>query len=541
MTNKKITQLTPMTDPQMADVLPIVDDPAGTPATKKVTLQNLGRAPFQALGFSNNGAKPTVPASGDYNMYIKSGRLYMQDSAGTESEVAAGTVSPGLSQVRLSLSQTDPNPSEELTRKATLYALPFLGNRITLYDPVAGVYVDTLVENGVKANLKTLSRTGDTVNGSNILSDFSGNHEVVFAGYEISGTNIPAGTTVVSVDHDAHTITMSAAATGDGNDVTLTLAIPAASKWDVFAYLVAGTMRLYLLKWSNSTTRATELVLGDGVLYLTGAQQYKYLGTITVSGLSGELEDSSVMRGIVNHYKVPGGLWRLDKGPAFALAGGWMPTVNKQAATWTFTGGGGWSNTANVYDGSDATYGVMSTMTTRGFAMIDFGGPVVLEKMSIRMGSSAGNIINNARIQASATGVFGGEEVTLATSTSFSINTTTEISFTRSRYRYWRVEMWHSVTGSAGHIYEIGFYLSSTMAFSGIPYGCMVGLYDAGGSLIEEHQETGYKFYEFLDFAAANVTDAVRAVITRPDGATEWLRFGLAPVLGDVYTLLHDS
>ena len=101
--------------------------------------------------------------------------------------------------------------------------------------------------------------------------------------------------------------------------------------------------------------------------------------------------------------------------------------------------------------------------------------------------------------------------------------------------------MWHSVTGSAGHIYEIGFYLSSTMAFSGIPYGCQVKLYNSGGTLIEEQRNTGYKFYEFIDFAAANVTDAVRAVITRPDGATEWLRFGLAPVLGDVYTLLHDS
>lgn len=37
MANLKITELTAMTDPVGADVLPLVDDPAGTPVTKKVT------------------------------------------------------------------------------------------------------------------------------------------------------------------------------------------------------------------------------------------------------------------------------------------------------------------------------------------------------------------------------------------------------------------------------------------------------------------------------------------------------------------------
>jgi len=41
MADQKITALTALADPVVADILPIVDDVAGTPITKKVTLENL--------------------------------------------------------------------------------------------------------------------------------------------------------------------------------------------------------------------------------------------------------------------------------------------------------------------------------------------------------------------------------------------------------------------------------------------------------------------------------------------------------------------
>lgn len=41
MADSKITALTECTDPQLTDIIPIVDDPGGTPATKKVTLTNI--------------------------------------------------------------------------------------------------------------------------------------------------------------------------------------------------------------------------------------------------------------------------------------------------------------------------------------------------------------------------------------------------------------------------------------------------------------------------------------------------------------------
>lgn len=41
MADQRITQLTELTTPDRDDVLVIVDDPAGTPVTKKITLKNL--------------------------------------------------------------------------------------------------------------------------------------------------------------------------------------------------------------------------------------------------------------------------------------------------------------------------------------------------------------------------------------------------------------------------------------------------------------------------------------------------------------------
>ena len=50
MANKKITQLTDLPSPAGADILAIVDDVAGTPTTKKVTVTNLmGQAPVQSV------------------------------------------------------------------------------------------------------------------------------------------------------------------------------------------------------------------------------------------------------------------------------------------------------------------------------------------------------------------------------------------------------------------------------------------------------------------------------------------------------------
>ena len=67
MANKKITELTALTAPAAADVVAVVDDPAGSPETKKMTLDDLMKT-VDALG-----ELATRPAIGDTLLVLDSG------------------------------------------------------------------------------------------------------------------------------------------------------------------------------------------------------------------------------------------------------------------------------------------------------------------------------------------------------------------------------------------------------------------------------------------------------------------------------------
>lgn len=82
----------------------------------------------------------------------------------------------------------------------------------------------------------------------------------------------------------------SAALTG------LTASLP----YDVF--IVDGTLALELLAWTNATTRATALVLQDGIYVKSGATTRRYLGTVTMTGTTGQTEDSLLNRLVWNYY-----------------------------------------------------------------------------------------------------------------------------------------------------------------------------------------------------------------------------------------------
>lgn len=82
---------------------------------------------------------------------------------------------------------------------------------------------------------------------------------------------------------------------------SLALTLTAASVYDVFLYNSAGTLTLETLIWTNATTRATALVLQDGIYCKTGALTRRYLGTIYASGTN-TTEDSITKRYVWNHY-----------------------------------------------------------------------------------------------------------------------------------------------------------------------------------------------------------------------------------------------
>jgi hypothetical protein len=80
----------------------------------------------------------------------------------------------------------------------------------------------------------SLATTGTTAVNSFVISSVPTNLIGVQPGYLISGTNIPAGTTIASYNATAGMITMKAAATGSGTNVALTIAggSPTNPLWD---------------------------------------------------------------------------------------------------------------------------------------------------------------------------------------------------------------------------------------------------------------------------------------------------------------------
>lgn len=84
----------------------------------------------------------------------------------------------------------------------------------------------------------------------------------------------------------------------------LSIAVPltTATVYDVFCYDNTGTPTLELTAWTNTTTRATALVLQNGVYVKSGATTRRYLGTFVTTGVSGQTEDSEANRFLWNYY-----------------------------------------------------------------------------------------------------------------------------------------------------------------------------------------------------------------------------------------------
>lgn len=74
------------------------------------------------------------------------------------------------------------------------------------------------------------------------------------------------------------------------------------ANYDIWAYNNAGTVTLESTVWTNDTTRATALTTQDGVYVKTGATTRRYLGTIRITGTTGQTEDSLTKRFVWNYH-----------------------------------------------------------------------------------------------------------------------------------------------------------------------------------------------------------------------------------------------
>ena len=188
----------------------------------------------------------------------------------------------------------------------------------------------------------------------------------------------------------------------------ISVSVPATTNtlFDIFAYNNAGTLTLETTNWTNDTTRATPIVLQNGVYVKSGATTRRYLGTGRTTGVSGETEDS--YKG--NHQS--GGrrlLWNYYNRVIRHLAVidttvNWTYTT----ATWRAANGGTTTNLVNCVIG-------VAEDVTKAFVHGQAGNPNAGWGVAIAVGVGVDSTnTNSAKIigSAAAAGGLSAQEVT---------------------------------------------------------------------------------------------------------------------------------
>ena len=110
--------------------------------------------------------------------------------------------------------------------------------------------------------------------------------------------------------------------------------------YDIFGYLNAGTLALESLIWTNSTTRATNVVYQDGRLVKSSDATRLYLGTIYINSSGGETEDTIIQRFVWNMYnRVPRKLFTTKINSHSYVTATWRAWDNDAAVRFEFVQG----------------------------------------------------------------------------------------------------------------------------------------------------------------------------------------------------------
>lgn len=161
------------------------------------------------------------------------------------------------------------------------------------------------------------------------------------SGTPITTADVTAATNVYYTPYNGNIITLY-----DGaiwvpvkfTEITLALTgLTANTNYDVWGRINSGALALDTTAWTNATTRATAIAQQDGVDVKSGDATRRLLGTIRITGTTGQCEDSIARRYVSNRYNdVPRPMQVNDPASTWAYS----------TATWRQANG----NTANQLD-----------------------------------------------------------------------------------------------------------------------------------------------------------------------------------------------
>jgi len=117
----------------------------------------------------------------------------------------------------------------------------------------------------------------------------------------VTTTDVLAATTVYFTPYNGNQIaTYSGSAWSINTFTEKSVAVPATTSTPFDVFIVDATLALETVNWTNDTTRATALVLQDGIHVKSGATTRRYLGTGRTTTASGQCEDSLKKRYLWN-------------------------------------------------------------------------------------------------------------------------------------------------------------------------------------------------------------------------------------------------
>ncbi len=257
--------------------------PANT-NTSVVTLTIDGIGPYNVVDQDGNALTAGALTGGRLTLLAFDGssfRLPFPTGATTKAPVYA------VDNGRLTLSSGTCTPTSNITGATTLYWTPCgAGDQIGLYD---GTEWQSVAQAQVSIKLTDASQSGTTTSGSKVITGLTDTSQLI-VGAKASGTGVASGATISSID-SATQVTLSANSTASGT-VTVTFKVPASTVFDVFGYLSSGALKLMIVPWTNTTTRATSLTTQDGIYVESGAATRRYLGTCETTATDGQSEFS---------------------------------------------------------------------------------------------------------------------------------------------------------------------------------------------------------------------------------------------------------
>jgi hypothetical protein len=154
--------------------------------------------------------------------------------------------------------------------------------------------------------LYAISSSGVIGGGGTVLNETVNGRLTLESGEPVSTTNQIAKTTLYFTPYKGNQIALyDGTAWGIHSFSELSLSLSgytADTNYDIFIYDNSGTLTLESAAWTNNTTRATALVLQDGVYVKSGATTRRYIGTIRTTNTAGQCEDSQPKRFVWNYY-----------------------------------------------------------------------------------------------------------------------------------------------------------------------------------------------------------------------------------------------